>query len=50
MIDLKEPITSIKIRNVRNTKTSTINEILALLAQQENIDEKGLDELVILNW
>ena len=36
-IDEKESITSIKIENVRETTTATMNELISILVMQENI-------------
>ena len=46
----KEPITSVKIENVRETSAATMNEFIDLLALQENIPEQGLQELVFNMW
>lgn len=49
-IDINETITSIKLENVQRTRTPIMNEILGLLVSQENIAQKGLDELVFHEW
>ena len=46
----REPITSIKVENVRETTTATLNEMIALLALQENIPQEGIQELVFNKW
>ena len=37
-----EPITSVKVENIRDTTTATMNELIGLLVIQENIPEEGL--------
>ena len=46
-IDENETITSVKIEKIKATKTPTMNELISLLLQQENISEESLQELVL---
>ena len=50
VIEDHEPITSIKVIKLRETTTGTINEIISLLALQDNIPSTGLLELVLDKW
>ena len=46
-IEETEQITSVKVENIFDTKTTTINELIGLLLMQENIPEEGLQELAL---
>ena len=49
-IAIDEPITSIKVADVKDTKAAVINELIGLLVIQENIPKAGLKELNLQNW
>ena len=46
----EEKITSVKIEKVRETTTATMNELIGIVAMQENIPQEGLQELVFNQW
>ena len=45
-----ESITSVKIENVKETTTATMNELIGILVMQENIPQEGFQELVFHQW
>ena len=47
MINEKEQITSVKVEKVRETTTATMNELIGIFVMQENIPEKGFQELTL---
>lgn len=50
IIRYNEPITSIKIKDVSDTKAAVMNELIGLIMIQDNITEAGLQELVLGDW
>ena len=44
-----EPITSLEIKSVKDTKANVINELIGLFAIQRNVAETGL-KLALSDW
>lgn len=46
----KELITSLKIQDIQETSTASVNEMIGLVAQQDNFTNESLKELVFNQW
>lgn len=49
-IEGSEPITYLRVENVKDTTPGVLSEAIRLLLQQENIPQEGLKKLVFNNW
>ena len=49
-IDEEEKIISLKIEKVQETTSATMNELIGIVAMQDNIPQEGLQELVFNEW
>lgn len=49
-IEEEDKILSLKIEDIRETTAATMNELIGLVALQENITKDGLQELVLNKW